>query len=99
MKSIVTMYDGEGSYLTFVINEDGTGKITDTNEVIEDFGTTFEILTALGYEIVAETNLATMERKGKAEIISFPDNRDAFRNQWYDYLSENSDNLELEFTM
>ena len=97
METILTMRS-EGNFVTFIIESDGSAKETKTGEIIPDFAATFELLSAMGYETVTETNLAETENKGKADIIPFPVNtRETFRDQWEEYLTEYSDNLEVEF--
>lgn len=94
MKTILTM-QLDDTFVTFKIFANGSATETKTGEVFPDFASAFEMLSNLGWHIVAETDIAVEEGKGKAELIPFPNDRGTFREQWNEYMTEYSDNLEV----
>lgn len=93
MISIISMMN-KNTYRTFILFEDGSAK-EDGNK-INDFAKLFIQLVETGWKKITETNLGiSSAAKNRSDYVS---KTETFREQWNEYLSEYSDNLEVDFT-
>lgn len=92
MSTVITMKKGN-KFRTFVLSEDGTAK--EKNKSISDFATRFIQLAENGWRKMSEVSLAFSTNDVNDPIYVRP--TESFRDEWDEYLSEYSDNLELEY--
>lgn len=90
MQTVITMKKGN-KFRTFVLSEDGTAK--EKNKIISDFATRFIQLVENGWKKISETNLISFVSEKKTDLY-VPETQ-GFCEQWYDYLEEYRDNLEM----
>ena len=93
MKSVVVLSKGN-IFKTFVLNEDGSAR--ENGKQIQNFADLFLDMIDLGYRKVSEVNVVADSTR-ETTPISVVSTRETFRNQWNAYLSEYSDNLEVEY--
>lgn len=90
MQAVITMKKGN-KFRTFILSEDGSAK--EKNKTISDFATRFIQLVENGWKKISETNLVSFVSEEKPDL--YVPEIQGFREQWYDYLEEYRDNLEM----
>lgn len=91
MQTVVTMKKGS-KFRTFILSDNGSAK--EKNKTISDFATRFIQLVENGWRKISETNLISFTSEEKPDLY-ITDEIQGFREQWYDYLEEYRDNLEM----